>query len=66
MALVTTAPGIGTTTRRVAVMLGLFGSALLFGDGVITPAQTRRVLGLALAACLEAPVAETVFPVFRM
>jgi KUP system potassium uptake protein len=27
-----------TTLRRVLVMLGVFGTALLFGDGVITPA----------------------------
>ena len=43
-----------------------YSTARLWDDGVITPAQTRRVLGLALAACLEAPVAETAFPVFRM
>ena len=28
--------------------------------------ETRRVLGLALAACLEAPIADTKFGVFRM
>ncbi|WP_068071877.1 carboxyl transferase domain-containing protein [Novosphingobium lentum] len=36
-------------------------------DGVIDPAQTRDVLGLALGACLEAPIAEAPrFGVFRM
>jgi 3-methylcrotonyl-CoA carboxylase beta subunit len=38
----------------------------LWDDGVIDPAQTRDVLGLALAAALNAPVAETHFGVFRM
>src|ERR1700674_3582427 len=28
----------GVRTRRILIMLGLFGSALLYGDGVITPA----------------------------
>ena len=43
-----------------------FGSARLWDDGIITPAETRRVLGLAFAACLNAPIAETRFGVFRM
>jgi 3-methylcrotonyl-CoA carboxylase beta subunit len=39
----------------------------LWDDGVIDPAQTRDVLGLAFAACLNAPVEEgTRFGVFRM
>jgi 3-methylcrotonyl-CoA carboxylase beta subunit len=34
---------------------------------VIDPVQTRDVLGLSLAACLEAPIPETPrFGVFRM
>src|SRR5438045_2184458 len=37
MSLVTTAPNVRPRVRRVAIMLGLFGSALLFGDGVIPP-----------------------------
>ena len=41
-------------------------TARLWDDGIIDPAQTRDVLGLALAATLEAPVAETRFGVFRM
>ena len=37
------------------------------GDGVIDPAQTRDVLGLALAAALEAPIPDRpAFGVFRM
>jgi 3-methylcrotonyl-CoA carboxylase beta subunit len=41
-------------------------TARLWDDGVIDPAQTRDVLGLALAASLNAPAAETRFGVFRM
>jgi 3-methylcrotonyl-CoA carboxylase beta subunit len=43
-----------------------FGSARLWDDGIIAPAETRRVLGLAFAACLNAPIEETKFGVFRM
>ncbi|WBO21920.1 carboxyl transferase domain-containing protein [Sphingomonas abietis] len=42
-------------------------TARLWDDGIIDPAQTRDVLGLSLAACLNAPVAERpAFGVFRM
>jgi acetyl-CoA carboxylase carboxyltransferase component len=43
-----------------------YSTARLWDDGVIDPPETRRVLGLALSACLNAPVAETRFGVFRM
>ncbi|MGE3148833.1 MAG: carboxyl transferase domain-containing protein [Pseudorhodoplanes sp.] len=43
-----------------------FGSARLWDDGIIRPVETRRVLGLSLAAALNAPVPETRFGVFRM
>ncbi len=43
-----------------------FASARLWDDGVIDPAQTRDVVGLALAACLNAPIEPTRFGVFRM
>ncbi len=44
-----------------------YATARLWDDGVVDPAQTRDVLGLALAACLEAPVPESArFGVFRM
>ncbi|MEY2942921.1 MAG: hypothetical protein RLY97_935 [Pseudomonadota bacterium] len=44
-----------------------FATAQMWDDGVIDPAQTRDVLGLALAAALEAPVGEAPrFGVFRM
>jgi len=43
-----------------------YATARLWDDGVIDPAQTRDVLGLALAATLEAPIPEPRFGVFRM
>ncbi len=44
-----------------------YATARLWDDGVIDPVQTRDVLGLALAASLEAPIAERpAFGVFRM
>lgn len=44
-----------------------YATARLWDDGVIDPVQTRDVLGLALEACLEAPIAEAPrFGVFRM
>ena len=44
-----------------------YATARLWDDGVIDPTQTRDVLGLALAAALNAPVAEVPrFGVFRM
>ena len=43
-----------------------YASARLWDDGVIDPVDTRRVLGLALAASLNAPVQDTRFGVFRM
>ena len=43
-----------------------YASARLWDDGVIDPAQTRQVLGLAISASLNRPVDETRFGVFRM
>jgi 3-methylcrotonyl-CoA carboxylase beta subunit len=43
-----------------------FATARLWDDGVIDPADTRRVLALALSASLNAPIPETRFGVFRM
>ncbi len=43
-----------------------YASARLWDDGIIDPAQTRDVVGLSLAACLNAPVEDTRFGVFRM
>jgi 3-methylcrotonyl-CoA carboxylase beta subunit len=42
-------------------------TARLWDDGIIDPAQTRDVLGLALAAALNAPISERPqFGIFRM
>ena len=43
-----------------------FSSARLWDDGVIDPADTRRVLAMSLSAALNAPINETHFGVFRM
>ena len=43
-----------------------YSSARLWDDGVIDPAQTRRVLALGLSASLNAPIPETRFGLFRM
>jgi 3-methylcrotonyl-CoA carboxylase beta subunit len=43
-----------------------YATARLWDDGIITPAETRRVLALCFAAALNAPVPETRFGVFRM
>ena len=43
-----------------------YATARLWDDGVIDPAQTRDVLGLAISASLNAPVPPTPFGVFRM
>jgi len=43
-----------------------FASARLWDDGIIAPQNTRKVLGLALSASLNAKVKDTKFGVFRM
>jgi 3-methylcrotonyl-CoA carboxylase beta subunit len=43
-----------------------YASARLWDDGVIDPADTRRVLALALSASLNAPIPDAKFGVFRM
>jgi len=43
-----------------------YSSARLWDDGVIDPAETRRVLSLALSASLNAPIQKTHFGLFRM
>ena len=43
-----------------------FASARVWDDGIIDPADTRRVLGLAISASLNQPVEPTKFGVFRM
>jgi len=44
----------------------LYASARLWDDGIIDPVRTRDVLALSLKAAANAPVEDTVFPVFRM
>jgi 3-methylcrotonyl-CoA carboxylase beta subunit len=41
-------------------------TARLWDDGIIAPADTRRVLGLGLSAALNSPIPQTRFGVFRM
>ncbi len=43
-----------------------YSTARLWDDGIIDPAETRQVLGLALSVVLKAPVTATNFGVFRM
>jgi 3-methylcrotonyl-CoA carboxylase beta subunit len=43
-----------------------YASARLWDDGVIDPADTRRVLALGLSAALNAPTEKTKFGIFRM
>ncbi|MDQ4104612.1 MAG: methylcrotonoyl-CoA carboxylase [Actinomycetota bacterium] len=43
-----------------------YSTARLWDDGVIDPADTRMVLGLALSACANAPLPPTRFGIFRM
>ncbi len=43
-----------------------YATARLWDDGILDPAQTRQVLALALSACLNAPVPQTQYGVFRM
>jgi 3-methylcrotonyl-CoA carboxylase beta subunit len=43
-----------------------YSTARLWDDGVIDPADTRTVLGLALAVCANAPLEPVSYGVFRM
>ncbi|HWO57716.1 MAG TPA: carboxyl transferase domain-containing protein [bacterium] len=43
-----------------------YGTARLWDDGIIDPAQTRPIVALALSAALNAPIPETRAPVYRM
>ncbi len=44
----------------------IYATARLWDDGVIDPRDTRRVLGLALDACANAPLDPVARPLFRM
>ena len=43
-----------------------YATARLWDDGIIAPAQTRRVISLALSAALNAPIESVRGPLFRM
>jgi 3-methylcrotonyl-CoA carboxylase beta subunit len=43
-----------------------YSTARLWDDGIIDPMETRTVLGLALSACANAPLAPVSYGVFRM
>jgi acetyl-CoA carboxylase carboxyltransferase component len=43
-----------------------YSTARLWDDGILDPAQTRRVLGLSLSVCLNGPTTPTKFGIFRM
>jgi 3-methylcrotonyl-CoA carboxylase beta subunit len=43
-----------------------YATARLWDDGIVLPSETRRVLGLAFSAALNAPIPKTSFGVFRM
>ena len=43
-----------------------YASARLWDDGVISPVETRTVLGKALRAVSNTPIPDHQFPVFRM
>lgn len=43
-----------------------YATSRIWDDGIIDPAQTRQVLGLSLAASLNAPIKKSKFGIFRM
>ena len=43
-----------------------YSSARLWDDGVIKPDETRKTLGLALSASMNAPIGHSSFGIFRM
>src|SRR3954467_13606685 len=61
-------PEVGATLRAQYEEQGhpYFATARLWDDGVIDPADTRDVLGLALSACANAPLEDVRYGVFRM
>jgi 3-methylcrotonyl-CoA carboxylase beta subunit len=61
-------PEVGAQLREQYERQGhpYYATARLWDDGVIDPLDTRRVVGLALGACANAPLGERVAPVFRM
>jgi KUP system potassium uptake protein len=62
MSLVTGVADHSTTARRALVALGLFGAALLYGDGMLTPAISvlSAVEGLAVATPMFEPAVRVI------
>ena len=58
----------GADPRRSTSTQGspYYSTARLWDDGVIDPADTRRVLGMGLAAAAHAPIPAPSYGVFRM
>jgi 3-methylcrotonyl-CoA carboxylase beta subunit len=61
-------PELGAELREQYERQGspYYSTARLWDDGVIDPLDTRTVLGLALGACANAPLADPAAPVYRM
>jgi 3-methylcrotonyl-CoA carboxylase beta subunit len=61
-------PELGAQLREQYEAQGspYYSTARLWDDGVIDPLDTRTVLGLALGACANAPLAAPAAPVYRM
>jgi 3-methylcrotonyl-CoA carboxylase beta subunit len=61
-------PEVGAQLREQYERQGhpYYATARLWDDGVIDPLDTRDVVGLALGACANAPLAPRAAPVFRM
>jgi 3-methylcrotonyl-CoA carboxylase beta subunit len=43
-----------------------YSTARLWDDGIIDPADTRRIIGMALDVCSRAPMDDVSYGVFRM
>jgi 3-methylcrotonyl-CoA carboxylase beta subunit len=61
-------PEVGAQLKEQYERQGLpsYATARLWDDGTIDPLDTRDVVGLALGACANAPLAPRAAPVFRM
>lgn len=59
-------PGSIILIKRLLRIVNLCVFNRLWDDGVIDPKDTRKVLGLSLAASLNAEIPDTKFGIFRM
>ncbi|RYG34821.1 methylcrotonoyl-CoA carboxylase [bacterium] len=55
-----------TLTKYAEESSAIYSTARLWDDGIIDPADSRRVLALALEATLQAPIAPPPYPIYRM